>query len=256
MKKLLTSPEPLAFARAFALAAFASLACVAFGPTSAKTHAPRAPGLDPNQSAPRPGPSHGAREPHPLDALDREVQKRFHDVIGFGMARIATERRFEPETPGEREAVRELKRGGYRVGLYLAGRRVLEPMPEEPRLRVKTTFGSGFGGHGFSGPIFLSSSAITKVPSATALWGETRLALLSFAEGAERYGFEAGGWEVEARPVRASGESCLRCHNTDYRTVRGVTGRGVVFSKTEPKGNALKVGDPLGVLVYVYKRSR
>jgi hypothetical protein len=256
MKKLLTSLEPLTLARGCALAAFASLACVAFGPTSAKTYAPRAPGLESNQGAAQLSPSRGAREPHQLDALDREVQKRFHDVIGFGMARIATERRFEPETTGEREAVRELKRGGYKVGLYLAGRRVLEPMPEEPRLRVKTTFGSGFAGHGFSGPIFLSSSSITKVPGATALWGETRLALLSFAEGAERYGFKAGGWEVEARPVRASGESCLRCHNTDYRTVRGVTEKGVSFSKAEPKGNALKVGDPLGVLLYVYKKSR
>ncbi len=87
-------------------------------------------------------------------------------------------------------------------------------------------------------------------PAAAARYRET------FARGAERYGFKAAGWEVEARPVRASDESCLRCHKTDYRTVHGVTEKGVSFYSVEPKGNALKAGDPLGVLLYVYKKSR
>lgn len=235
---------PRALSLACALALAAALAAAAFGAGAAKTDAPRARQLPPAVPA---------RGPHPLDALDREVQRRFHEVIGFGMARIATERRFEPETAAERAAVRDLKRAGYKVGLYLAGRAVLEPSPEHLK-RAKRTFGSPFPSHGFSGPVFLSPSGINRVPSAAALWGDTQLALRAFAGGAERYGFRAGRWQVEARPVRASGESCLRCHKTDYRTVYGVTERGVSFSKVEPKGDALKVGDPLGVLLYVYRK--
>jgi hypothetical protein len=246
MKKLLRSPKPLTLACACVLAAAALAAAVSGSGRTAATNAAR---RSPRLYSARP--AHAA---HPLDPLDLAVQKRFHDVIGFGMARIATERRFAPETPEERAAVRELKRAGYKVGLYLAGRGILEPTPEEYR-RAKTAFGVGMGVHGFSGPIFLSSSGVWKVPSAASLWGNTRLALLSFAEGAERYEFKAGRWEVQARPVRAE-ESCLRCHNTDYRMVTKVTEKGLSFYSIEPKGNTLKAADPLGVLLYFYKKSR
>jgi hypothetical protein len=238
MKKLLRSLKPLALACALAAALASSPGRV--GATN------DAPALQLHNAQP-------AHEPHPLDPLDREVQKRFHNVIGFGMARIAIERKFEPETEEEREAVGELKRAGYRVGLYLAGRAILQPVPEQYR-RAKTGFGTGFTGQGFSGPIFLSSSDIKSVPNAAALWDETRRALVAFAGGSERYGFESLGWKAEARPVRAE-ESCLHCHRADNETTYGVTKDGVAFVNVEPKGQALKVGDPLGVLLYLYKKS-
>lgn len=233
MKTPHTSPKPLALALSLSLAAFAAAASFA--------RAPR-------QHATRPAPP----QPHPLDALDREVQKRFHEVIGFGMARIATERRFRPESVEERAAVRELKRAGYEVGLYLAGRAILDDAPERPR-QAKTRFGSGMTGQAFSGPIFVGPG-VRRLPTAASLWDGTRRALESFEAGAGRHEFVAGRWQVEARPVRASSESCLRCHATDYRQVYGVTQTGVRFSKTEPKGNALRVGDPLGVLIYAYRK--
>jgi hypothetical protein len=173
-------------------------------------------------------------------------------VIGFGMARIATERRFAPETKEERAAVRELKRAGYEVGLYLAGRAILDDAPEEWR-RAKTHFGNDLAGQAFSGPIFVGPG-VKRLPTAASLWDGTRRALESFEAGAQRHEFVAGRWQVEARPVRASQESCLRCHGTDYRRVYGVTQAGVSFHKFEPKGNALKLGDPLGVLVYAYRK--
>lgn len=191
----------------------------------------------------------------PLEALDREIQKRFHDVIGFGMARIATERRFEPETKAERDAVRGLGRAGYKVCLYLAGRGVMETLPARLK-RAKTTFGDGMTGEPFSGPIFVSSPSIMRVPSAAALWAGTQNAMSSFERGSNRYGFVAGKWQVEARPVRASEESCLRCHRTDYKYTYSVTDKGVPFYNTEPKGNVLKLGDTLGVLLYLYKEPR
>src|SRR6185503_17933893 len=70
---------------------------------------------------------------HFLDPFNRVVQKRFHDVIGFGMARVASERGFKPETPEEKEAVSDLKKGGYQVGLFLAGRNTLQDVPPSYR---------------------------------------------------------------------------------------------------------------------------
>ena len=204
--------------------------------------------------APRRQPStQPAQNSHPLDALDREVQKRFHNVIGFGMARIGTEKRFAPETEEEKAAVRELKRGGYRVGLYLAGRAVLDAVPEEGR-QSKRTFGSSPAGQAFSGPIFLSSSGLKGLPTAASLWDETRRALQSFAAGEERYGFKSGEWDVEARPVRASEESCLKCHvaRVEFKVVTDEAGQKTF--KREQKEDAPKVGDPLGVLVYAYRK--
>lgn len=231
MKTPHKSSKPFALALSLTLAAFAA---AAFART-------------PQQPATRPAP-----QPHPLDALDREVQKRFHDVIGFGMARIGTERRFQPETQEERAAVRELKREGYEVGLYLAGRAILDDTPEQWR-RAKRSFGNDPAGQAFSGPIFVGPG-VKRLPTAASLWDGARRALESFESGAERHEFTAGRFQVEARPVRASAEKCLRCHATDYRRVFGVTQAGASFYKHEPKGNALKVGDPLGVLIYAYRR--
>lgn len=236
MKTPRESTKPLTLALTLA---FAALAATAFVAKSSAVVASRP----------------TSREAHPLDALDRAVQKRFHSVIGFGMARIGTEKRFAPETAEEKQAVRDLKRAGYSVGLYLAGRAVLEDVPERDRYS-KVVFGSTPAGQAFSGPIFMSTSGLKGLPKAAALWDETRRALHSFAEGSERYGFKSGEWDVEARPVRASEESCLKCHvaRVNFTVVTGEDGTKTV--KSEPAENAPKVGDPLGVLVYSYRKKR
>ena len=227
-----------------------ALALSAAAALSAVAPAPRASARRRQQPPAAPAPP----ESHPLDALDRAVQKRFHNVIGFGMARIATERKFEPTTPEEKEAVGGLRRDGYKIGLYLAGRGILAETPAEARV-VKTRFGYGFGA-ALSGPIFVSSSGLKGLPGGAELWEETRRALESFAAGGGRYGFNAGPWEVEARPVRASDESCLKCHSPDMTVEYGQTPDGRLTASYERKGAALKVGDPLGVLLYAYRKAR
>jgi hypothetical protein len=201
-------------------------------------------------------PTQPARNSHPLDALDREVQKRFHNVIGFGMARIGTQRKFAPETEEEKGAVRELKREGYHVGLYLAGRAILNDVPEQNR-RAKLDFGSSSAGQAFSGPIFLLSSDMKGMPTAASLWDETRRAMQAFASGSERYGFKSGEWDVEARPVRASEESCLKCHvaHVEFAVVV-VNEKGEKSVEPERMEDPPKLGDPLGVLVYAYRKRR
>lgn len=204
----------------------------------------------------RPAPELQARAPHPLDALDRAVQKRFHNVIGFGMARIASERRFEPTTEEEKEAVAALKRAGYSVGLYLVGRGILADVPVEQRVAVNR-FGGG-PGRAISGPIYVSPSSMKSLPGAVPLWDETRRALESFASGGERHEFDAGAWRVEARPVRASADSCIECHRRhapfEIKTMPAAGGEAVAAEA--PKEADLKVGDPLGVLLYAYRKGR
>lgn len=241
MKKSPKSLKPLAAMLALTIAAFA--ASVAFRRDDSATHAQQNFSTQP------------APHSHPLDALDLEVQKRFHKVIGFGMARIGTQRRFAPETDEEKGAVRDLKREGYRVGLYLAGRAILNDVPEQNR-RAKLDFGSSSAGQAFSGPIFLSSADVKGLPTAPALWDETRLALQSFATGAERYGFKSGEWDVETRPVRASEESCLRCHTARVEFTVVTNEKGEKSVKSETKEDPPKLGDPLGVLVYAYMKKR
>ncbi|HEY0170261.1 MAG TPA: hypothetical protein VGB98_04355 [Pyrinomonadaceae bacterium] len=198
----------------------------------------------------------GEREPHPLDALDRAVQKRFHNVIGFGMARIASERRFEPTTEEEKEAVAALRREGYSVGLYLAGRGVLAEVPVEKRVALNS-FG-GWPGRAIAGPIYVSSSSLKSLPGAVPLWDGTRRALESFASGGGRHEFTAGLWRVEARPVRASAESCIECHRAraGFEIKPLPSGVGAPVAAEAAKDADLKVGDPLGVLLYAYRKGR
>jgi hypothetical protein len=182
-----------------------------------------------------------------IDTLDRAVQKRFHNVIGFGMARIATEKKFVPETEEEKAAVSSLKQAGLRVGLYLAGRLVLEPKPGESQ------WGQYGIGRAISRPIFLGSQTkLEELPRRLDLWEQTQKAMTAFTQGKDSYEFTAGAWSVRARPVRASDQSCLRCHSQDQRLVYlagGATGY-------ENKGqNNLQIGDPVGVLIYAYSQS-
>src|SRR2546422_2615942 len=64
------------------------------------------------------------RAPDVIDALDQVIQRRFHEVIGFGMTRIGSERKFSPNTDEEKAAVQNLKRAQYQVTLFLAGRNI------------------------------------------------------------------------------------------------------------------------------------
>ena len=182
-----------------------------------------------------------------IDALDRAVQKRFHNVIGFGMARIATEKKFVPETEEEKTALNSLKKVKLRVGLYLAGRLVLEPKPSESQM------GQYGIGRAISHPIFLDSQTkLKELPQRLDLWEQTQKALAAFAQGRDWYEFTVGEWSVRARPVRASNQSCLQCHSQDYRIIYPF--EGAIGYENKGKNN-LQIGDPIGVLLYAYSQS-
>ena len=152
------------------------------------------------------------------------IQQRFMDIDKyFGFARISTPaspHRFLPENTKEMEAVRTLEQARMDVVLYLAGRRVL---------KARTPETEWFGP---KGPLRIASGSgqSSPPPAATALWEDSRDALLAFgANTSYEFPVRTDGWKMIARPVRASSEQCLKCHT------------------------ALRIGDPIGVVVYGYR---
>jgi len=188
-----------------------------------------------------------------IDALDECIQKRFSkaDDGMFGMDRVepSTEhvRSFLPVTMEEREAVSELERGGWQVGFYLAGRRVLEPKPEH-----KLQYVGGY--RGFGGPILITPQMRMnrpieqiELPEPGDLWESAQKAMLSF-DSKEQYDFSFGKWSMAARPIRAR-ESCLKCHNNAKY-------EGAVPVSHAPSSTPVKAGDTLGVAIYAYARKQ
>jgi hypothetical protein len=165
----------------------------------------------------------------PIAALNRSVQDRFNDVDRyFGLRRIVvigdTPHQFRPESVAEFAAVKALEESGYRVALYLAGRRVLdrEPhlTPEEPtQLDRRVIFG----------PVAVTDPELLPgLPQAVDLIDESRVAFNQLVKR-DRYDFEIGNLKLTARAVRATADQCLSCH----------------------RGRA--IGDPLGVILYAYR---
>ena len=188
----------------------------------------------------------GARARALIDEFDECLQQRFKDVDeGFGFRRIVkvgdTPHRFKPENAREEGAVRDLERAGLRVVLYLTGRRVLTADGHAT--------GTGLGSPLIKGPVEVTSAQrqgdLHTAPSLD-LRDESRRAMIMF-ERASSYDFTAGGWTFVAHPVRASEPSCLRCHEADGST-RTIPSRDRVPS--------LRVGDPLGALLYGYQAAR
>ena len=174
-------------------------------------------------------------------AFDQCIQERFKDVDeGFGYRRIATigetPHRFDAENAKELFAVRELQRARMRVMLYLTGRRVLGPKPE-------ASAGPAVFSRIIKGPALVTpTDADASAPVPRDLWDDSRNAMLAFANS-DLYEFSAGAWKFTARPVRATDTMCLKCHAADGTTRS-------VFSAVD---SSLRVGDPLGVVIYGYR---
>src|SRR5262245_46268743 len=81
---------------------------------------------------------------------------------------------------------------------------------------------------------------LTVPPDAASISNEARLAFAAFERKEPYYDFEAGDWNVVARPVRAD-DTCLKCHwsNGDHWPTGG--------------RSDLRVGDVLGVALYAYQ---
>jgi hypothetical protein len=175
-----------------------------------------------------------------LSSLNSCIQARFQEIdLKFGISRVikpgATPHRFEPGTVREISAVRDLEDAGLRVVLYLTGRQILRDKPQPPALSADAIW------EVIKGPVWITPVAAagssTSAPPPMDLWNDSRRAMLSFAKS-ESHEFALGSWNFVARPVRAE-SMCLNCHREGTAAA-----------------NTLKVGDPIGVVLYGYTQNR
>jgi hypothetical protein len=174
------------------------------------------------------------RVPPAILALDAVIQKRFEKVDRrFGIVRVAVEAHgFAPEDDAEVSSLRELDDAHLRVALYLGGRRLLGPQPDERGAQISDRV---------KGPAFITHGRFPATPAAESMWDEGRRAFAAFERKEPQYEFEIDNWNVVARPVRAGSDTCLMCHRSTG-TNRLTTAR-----------SDLRVGDVLGVVLYAYQ---
>ena len=177
----------------------------------------------------------GSLNPTVLAELNDCIQHRFLNTGVFGMARILPLhgiRQFRPDNETERNVLDLLKQQHYDVALFLAGRQILPPSNAsiggiafiDPRTTVQ-------------GPAYITPSAANaELLKPADLVEEARVALASFSSG-EGYSIQKDGWTVMMRPLRATSQTCVQCHTIG----------------TGGKNAQLKIGDALGVVMYVYR---
>jgi hypothetical protein len=176
-------------------------------------------------------PTSKTAEPIEISKLNDCIQTRF--VIRspfFGLSRIGPPQfhgvgMFQPEIPAEVDVVRQLWRKGFEVAVYLVGRQALDE-------RATATPSFFARRSGLQGPANITLRPDTRLPAAEALFSEGRSALASNLED-QGYNAKNGDWTLALRPLRASNQTCIQCHTA------------VDF--------APKLGDPLGVVMYVYR---
>lgn len=171
----------------------------------------------------------GNSTPDEIVELHEAIKARFLDTRDFGMRRILPRqvhgiREFSPENVTELSIINKLQKKGYNVAFFLAGRNILSD-----------TFPADSRRFSVQGPAFMTPSRQGEFPASGTLLADSRRALVAFETG-EGYTIQKTGWTVAMRPLRATGEACVRCHK---------------LSNNNPN---LKVGDPMGVALYVFKK--
>jgi hypothetical protein len=183
----------------------------------------------------------------PVEGLNYSLQERFRTLDGFGMARIPAVPQhvyqFDPQTPDEKAAVEDLRKTGWTVGLYLGGRGLLRPPLSESEWE---SAGEHSTRKAISPPLVISGQTTPKgLPKPWELQAIGRKALEASIRS-DCYSASVGRWSVDARPIRANRAACFQCH-----TAEGVLNDQQVGAGRQAE---LKIGDALGVAIYVYRR--
>ena len=183
----------------------------------------------------------------PVEALNYSIQKRFQTLEGFGMARMPVVPQhvyeFDPQTPDERAAVAELREQGWTVNLYLGGRGLLEPPMSKAEWEQAGEYSDR---KAISDPMRISgNSTPADLPKPWELWEIGQKALAASTTG-DRFTSSFRRWRVDARPIRANKQACLKCHDAE--------GAGVYPPRPTGPRTKLEIGDALGVVLYVYAR--
>lgn len=187
-------------------------------------------------------------EPALIDKFDKAVQQRFLTKLFFGIARIEPVfkpnphlRVFVPEDEEERKSVGDFVNDGWKVDIYLFGRRT---QPVVVNGKERKEFKANYR---LNRPISVTGNLKEKeMQKPDTLLKEVKHAFREFetptSPNRNHYEFSIGDWSYVARPVRAANESCLQCH-TDYVIAEQTAKNRYRFRRRQ-------VGDVNGVLVY------
>ena len=170
----------------------------------------------------------GNSTPDEILQLHECIKLRFLDTRSFGMRRILPQQfhgihDFRAENPVEQHVLDKLRQRGYDVALYMAGLKILEASPVLNGRRYSV-----------QGPAFMTPWRQDEFPEPKTLLDDSRRALIDF-ETAAGYEIQKPGWKVAMRPMLATTERCVGCH------------------KSGDTNSALKIGNPIGVAMYVYR---
>ena len=201
-----------------------------------------------------------------LAALDRAIQVRFAVVPDkdFGLPRIGQRHSyFYPAIAPEKSAVKDLQKARQEVVFYVVGRRTISKQR------------NGLGYSPVQGPVyitprtpfwvkpkveksyqarFLSPGGVAKdAPSDAQLISLSRRV---FDDAALRNGAnqKIGKWNVVARPITASAEQCVDCHN--QRTTFKPESQRRFTLNLRGNHDTVSLGDTLGIALYAYRPAR
>jgi hypothetical protein len=188
-----------------------------------------------------------------IDKFDKAVQQRFLTKPFFGIARIEPVfkpnphlRAFLPENEEERKSVGDFVNDGWKVDIYLFGRRT-QPMVVNGKERKEFNVN-----YRLNRPVSVTGNLKEKeMQKPETLLKDVKHAFREFETNASpnrnHYEFSIGNWSYVARPVRAANASCLQCH-TDYVIAEQT-------AKNKYRFRRRQVGDVNGVLVYGFSKN-
>jgi hypothetical protein len=187
---------------------------------------------------------------HPMADLHAQLLRRFSAMDRFGIRRMITSpyhlQHFVAENNEERETIAALEKGNYSVSFFLAGRSILNAKPDGETLDAQSL--KFYLRRPLINPVLITKDArYEELPQNTELWDEARKAMQAFDKGSNHYDFATGAWQVAVMPVRATQNACLKCHDRQYEMVNG---------QVKAVSKRLKIGDPMGAVLYVYKSEK
>ena len=193
-----------------------------------------------------------------INRLDTVVQLRFADPapLSLGMSRVArpvsmgthfypkrvSARDFQPQTPVEKAVIDSLEERHTQVGFYVFGSAIAGS--EASALNYRALKGPAAMTRGTPRPAWYPSSSNpatvdpNALPDWKAIYPLASKSMRSFQDGGQGFETTVGDWNIAVRPVVASQQKCVTCHNS---TAFGWQ-------------HTIKLNDPIGGVIYAYRR--
>ncbi len=202
-----------------------------------------------------------------LEELDHAVQTRFAVVPDkdFGVNRIGPRHGyFSPVTSPEQQAIADLRKDNQEVVFYVVGRNTIlrqqnwlsfspvqGPVYITPNRKVDSA--PEVGGRGSQVRFYSQTGVPSDSPTDTQLINIGRRV---FNNPTLRQGTNSkiNSWHVVARPVLATSEACVNCHNS--RAPWKTKNRQSRFALRSSNHDIVSLHDPLGIALYCYRSAR